>query len=38
MAQDPKIGYKVVGTITGVKGKCNAGIPQAVGESLSMGC
>ena len=25
MAKDPGIGYKVVATITGVKGKCNAG-------------
>lgn len=36
MAQDPKIGYKVVGIITGVKGKCSAG--HTVGETFEISC
>jgi uncharacterized repeat protein (TIGR04076 family) len=36
MAKDPKIGYKVVGTITGVKGICNAG--HVAGESFEISC
>ena len=36
MAKDPKIGYKVVGTITGVKGICNAG--HVVGETFEISC
>jgi len=36
MAKDPKIGFKVVGTITGVKGTCNAG--HVVGETFEISC
>jgi uncharacterized repeat protein (TIGR04076 family) len=36
MAQDPKIGYKVVGAITGVKGTCAAG--HIVGETFEISC
>jgi uncharacterized repeat protein (TIGR04076 family) len=36
MAQDPEIGYKMIGTITGVKGKCNAG--HTVGETFEISC
>lgn len=36
MAQDPGIGYKVVGTITGVKGECSAG--HRTGESFEISC
>ena len=36
MAQDPRVGYKVIATITGVKGKCNAGHRE--GESFEISC
>jgi uncharacterized repeat protein (TIGR04076 family) len=36
MANDPGIGYKVVATITGVKGKCSAG--HQVGDSFEISC
>ena len=36
MAQDPKIGYKMTGAITGVKGTCNAG--HKVGETFEISC
>ena len=32
MAKDPKIGYNVIATITGVEGTCGAG--HEIGESL----
>ena len=34
MAIDPGLGYRVVATVTGVKGKCNAG--HRVGESFEI--
>ena len=36
MAKDPGIGFRVVGTITGVKGKCNAA--HQVGENFEISC
>lgn len=36
MAQDPGVGYKVLATVAGVKGKCNAG--HAEGETLEISC
>jgi uncharacterized repeat protein (TIGR04076 family) len=36
MAKNPEIGYKVVATITGSKGTCNAGHKQ--GESFEISC
>jgi uncharacterized repeat protein (TIGR04076 family) len=36
MAQDPGLGYKVVATVTEVKGHCNAGHKQ--GETFEIGC
>jgi uncharacterized repeat protein (TIGR04076 family) len=36
MAKDPKIGYKIVATITSVKGKCDAG--HSLGESFELSC
>jgi uncharacterized repeat protein (TIGR04076 family) len=36
MAQDPEIGHKVVATITGVKGNCNAG--HKLGETFEISC
>ena len=36
MAQDPGIGYRVEGTITGVKGKCSAA--HHVGETFEISC
>ncbi len=36
MARDPRIGCKVVGNITGVKGKCSAG--HAVGDTFEISC
>ena len=36
MAKDPGIGYKVVATITGVKGKCSAGHEK--GEKFEISC
>ena len=36
MAQDPGIGYKVAGTITGVKGMCNAG--HTAGDTFEISC
>ena len=36
MAQDPKIGYKMVGKIIDAKGKCNAG--HKVGETFEISC
>ena len=36
MVKDPRLGCKVVATVTGVKGKCNAG--HRVGESFEISC
>ncbi len=36
MAEDPKIGYRVTATVTGVKGKCNAGHRE--GDSFEISC
>ena len=36
MAKDPGIGYRVMATITGVKGQCNAG--HHVGEKFEVSC
>lgn len=36
MAKDPGFGYRVKATVTGVKGRCNAG--HAVGESFEISC
>lgn len=36
MATDPGIGYKIMATITGVKGNCSAG--HAVGETFEISC
>jgi uncharacterized repeat protein (TIGR04076 family) len=36
MATDPGIGYKIMATITGVKGNCSAG--HTVGETLEISC
>lgn len=36
MATDPKIGYKVIGTIIGVKGNCNAG--HRLGDTFEISC
>ncbi|MCX8021648.1 MAG: TIGR04076 family protein [Syntrophorhabdaceae bacterium] len=36
MAEDPKIGYKVIGTITSVKGNCNAG--HRKGDTFEISC
>jgi uncharacterized repeat protein (TIGR04076 family) len=36
MAKDPGIGNKVVGTITGVRGHCDAG--HQVGETVEISC
>jgi len=36
MANDPKIGYKVIATVTGVKGNCNAG--HKVGDTFEISC
>jgi uncharacterized repeat protein (TIGR04076 family) len=36
MAKDPGIGYKMVATVTDVKGKCSAG--HTVGESFEISC
>ena len=36
MAKDPGIGYRVVATITGVKGTCGAG--HEVGNSFGISC
>jgi uncharacterized repeat protein (TIGR04076 family) len=34
MIKDPMLGYKVVATVTGVKGKCN--VDHKVGESFDI--
>ncbi len=34
MVKDPRLGWKVVATVTGVKGKCNVG--HRVGESFEI--
>ena len=34
MANDPKVGYRVIGTIKGVKGHCNAG--HKVGDQIEL--
>jgi len=34
MAKDPGLGYKVVATVTGIKGKCN--VDHRVGESFEI--
>jgi len=36
MAKDPGIGYRVVATITGVKGNCNAGHKE--GDTFEISC
>jgi len=36
MAKDPGIGNKVIATVTGLRGKCNAG--HFVGEQLEISC
>lgn len=36
MAQDPGIGYKVIATVTEIKGECSAG--HKVGESFEISC
>ncbi len=36
MALDPGIGYKVVATVVGVKGKCSAG--HVVGDTVEISC
>jgi len=36
MARDPRIGCKVVGIITGVKGACSAG--HAAGDTFEISC
>jgi uncharacterized repeat protein (TIGR04076 family) len=36
MAQDPGIGYRVVATVAGVKGTCNAG--HQVGDTFEISC
>jgi uncharacterized repeat protein (TIGR04076 family) len=36
MADDPKLGYKVVATVTGSKGTCSAG--HKVGETFEISC
>ncbi len=36
MAKDPKIGYKVVATVTGSEGTCSAG--HNVGDSFEISC
>jgi uncharacterized repeat protein (TIGR04076 family) len=36
MTQDPKIGYQVIATVKGVKGKCNAG--HQVGDHFEISC
>ena len=36
MADNPKIGKKVMATVVGVKGKCNAG--HQVGENFEISC
>ncbi len=36
MATGPRIGYKVVATVTGVKGSCSAG--HAEGDSFKISC
>lgn len=36
MAKDPGIGHKIVATVTGLKGNCNAG--HYVGEHFEISC
>ncbi len=36
MAQDPHVGYNVVATVVGKKGKCNAG--HDVGDTFELSC
>ncbi|MCX7965656.1 MAG: TIGR04076 family protein [Syntrophorhabdaceae bacterium] len=36
MAEDPKIGYKIIATVTGVKGRCNAA--HKAGDSFEISC
>jgi len=36
MAQDPGVGYRVVATVSGVKGRCNAG--HEVGDTFEISC
>jgi len=36
MADDPGIGYKIIATVTGVKGNCNAG--HKVGDTFEISC
>jgi uncharacterized repeat protein (TIGR04076 family) len=36
MAKDPGIGFKVIGTVIGVKGSCSAG--HYVGEEIHLSC
>lgn len=36
MAQDPGMGFKVTGTVTGAKGECHAG--HKVGDTFEISC
>lgn len=36
MARDPGVGHKIVATVTGLKGTCNAG--HFVGEKFELSC
>lgn len=36
MARDPGLGYRIIATVTDVKGKCSAG--HTVGESFEISC
>jgi uncharacterized repeat protein (TIGR04076 family) len=36
MANDPGLGYKILATVTDIKGKCNVG--HRVGESFEISC
>ena len=36
MAKNPGVGYKIVATVTGIKGECRAG--HEVGETFELSC
>jgi len=36
MAKDPGVGYRIVATVTAVKGQCSAGLK--VGDTFEIGC
>jgi uncharacterized repeat protein (TIGR04076 family) len=36
MAKDPGVGHRIIATVTGLKGKCNAG--HFVGEQFEISC